>query len=84
MHTHMAHPSDPYAVIVFGRKSAKSRVVNESVCPIWDQTLIIKQLQFFGDPKNILESPPPVVIEFFDRDPIVSLLSHHVMSCDVM
>jgi len=44
------------------------------VCPTWDQTLIIKQLRFFGDPQNILESPPPVIIEFYDKDVVVSSL----------
>ena len=54
--------------------------MKESVCPTWDQTLIIKQLLFFGDPKNILESPPPVVIEFFNKNTIVSSLT---AACDI-
>ena len=72
----LSHPptTDPYAVMAFSRKSTTSRVVKESVCPTWDQTLIIKQLRFFGDPQNILESPPPVIIEFYDKDVVVSSL----------
>ena len=79
------YPLDPYAVIAFSHKSAKSRVVKQSVCPTWDQTLIIKHLQFFGDCESVVKSPPPVVIEFFDEDKytIVSLLSQLYGSCDV-
>ena len=64
--------SDPYSIMSFSRYSARSRVVKESVCPTWDQTLLINQIRLFGNPNSILESPPPVVIEFFDKDTIVS------------
>ena len=66
------HAPDPYAVMAFGRYSTRSRVVKENVCPTWDQTMMIKQIRLFGDPMNILESPPQVYIDFYDKDTVVS------------
>ena len=63
--------SDPYAIMSFGRYSTKSRVVKESLCPTWDQTMVINQIRVFGDTQSILASPPPVVLEFYDKDQVV-------------
>ncbi|KAL5471556.1 hypothetical protein EMCRGX_G029681 [Ephydatia muelleri] len=62
--------SDPYCVLGFGRYSARSRVVKESVCPTWDQTILIDQIKLFGDPTTIRESPPKILLNFFDKDTI--------------
>ncbi|XP_064383023.1 myoferlin-like isoform X2 [Halichondria panicea] len=62
--------SDPYAIMAFGRYSTRSRIIKESVCPTWDQTMLINHIRMFGDPQSILDSPPPVTVEFFDRDQI--------------
>lgn len=67
--------SDPYAIMAFGRYSTRSRIIKESVCPTWDQTMLINHIRMFGDPQSILDSPPPVTVEFFDRDQIVSNLT---------
>ena len=64
--------SDPYAIMSFGRYSTRSRVIKESVCPTWDQTMLINQIRIFGDPESVLETPPPVIVEFYDRDIVVS------------
>ena len=66
------HAPDPYAIMAFGRYSTRSRVVKESVCPTWDQTLMIKHIRLFGDPMSILESSPLVYLDFFDKDTVVS------------
>ena len=67
--------SDPYAVMSFSRYSTKSRVVKESLCPTWDQTMVLIQIRMFGDTQSILASPPPVVLEFFDKDQVVRVYS---------
>ena len=59
---------DPYAVVSFDSRSQKSIVVNESVCPTWDQTLIFKHIHLFGDLDMIETYPPPIIIELFDKD----------------
>ena len=64
--------SDPYAIMSFGRYSTRSRIVKESLCPTWDQTMVISQIRVFGDTQSIDESPPPAVLEFFDKDQVVS------------
>lgn len=65
--------SDPYAYMTFSRYSSRSRVLKESVCPTWDQTMLINQIRIFGDTQSVLESPPPIVMEFYDKDNVVSL-----------
>ena len=64
--------SDPFAIVSFNRYSTKSRVVKESVCPMWNQTLIIEHIRLFGDPDTVEQNPPPVILELFDKDQVVS------------
>ena len=64
--------SDPYCILGFGRYSARSRVVKESICPTWDQTILIDQIKLFGEPATIRESPPKILMNFFDKDTIAS------------
>ena len=60
--------SDPYAIVSYDCYSKHSRVVEQNLCPKWDETLIFdSQIEVFGDP----ESPPPVVVDFFDEDKLV-------------
>ena len=66
--------SDPYVIVSFDDVSIQSRVCKETVCPTWDQTLIIDTIRLYGDPDTILRSPPPIILEFFDKDDIVSLI----------
>ncbi len=63
--------SDPYCKMSFHRYSVRSRVVKESVCPTWDQTLLLNQVRLYGNPNSVLESPPVIVLEFFDKDIVV-------------
>lgn len=65
--------SDPYAIISLSRYSSHSRVVKEDVCPTWDQTIIISSIRIFGTTQSVKECPPPVVLEFFDEDQVVSM-----------
>ena len=65
--------SDPYGILAFNRYSARTNVLKESICPTWDQTLWIENIKLFGDPSTLLQSPPMVHIEFFDKDTIVSV-----------
>ena len=64
--------SDPYGILSFNRYSARTNVLKESICPTWDQTLWIENIKLFGDPSTVLQSPPMIHIEFFDKDTIVS------------
>ena len=59
--------SDPYVIVSFESYSSHSHVVKDSLSPMWDQTLISSQIKILGDTQSILESPPPVVLEFTTR-----------------
>ena len=63
--------SDPYAVVSFDSYSSCSRVVKDSFSPMWDQTMISDSIKIYSDTQSVLESPPPVVIEFYDKDRLV-------------
>ena len=74
--------SDPYTVIFFETFSASSRVVEDSISPMWDQTIVSGQIKIFGDAQSVLESPPPVVMEFYDKDKLVSVsVNLHACEC---
>ena len=45
----------------------------ETIMPTWDQTLIIEDIEIYGDKKITVDTPPDVVIELYDRDIIVSI-----------
>ena len=64
--------SDAYAQISFQNVSAKTRVVYETLCPDWDQTLVFEDMPLYGSPNVIAENPPLVFIELFDKDKVVS------------
>ena len=63
--------SDPYAEVCFQHVSQKTRVVKETLCPDWDQTLIFENMSVFGSPKVLADNPPLVFIELFDKDKVV-------------
>ena len=66
---------DPYCLVSFHTSSAKTIVISETVCPTWDQTILMNNIRIFGDTSKVVESPPPVVIEFVDKDTVVSGLN---------
>ena len=39
---------------------------------MWNQTLIIEHIRLFGDPDTVEQNPPPVILELFDKDQVVS------------
>ena len=34
--------------------------------------MLMKNIRIFGDTSKVVESPPPVIIEFMDKDTVVS------------
>ncbi len=69
--------SDPYAKVCINRYSFTTRIVKESVSPTWDQTILISQIKMYGEQSTVDDSPPPVVLEFYDKDIVVSCLWHY-------
>ena len=62
--------SDPYTRVVFGHQSMSTKIIKETLCPTWDQTIIMDRLELYGDPEQIAEQPAQVVLEVFDYDPV--------------
>ncbi|XP_052538887.1 dysferlin isoform X5 [Tympanuchus pallidicinctus] len=60
--------SDPYAIVSFLHQSQKTVVIKNTLNPTWDQTLIFYEIEIFGDPKNVAECPPSIVVEIYDHD----------------
>ena len=66
--------SDPYAKVIYGNQSKATKIIPETLCPTWDQTLILDKLQIWGCPEEVSMHPPSVVVELFDYDPVVCSL----------
>lgn len=64
--------SDPYARIAFGTQSQVTEILTRTICPTWDQTLIFENVQIYGSVDKVARHPPEVIIELFDKDPVVS------------
>ncbi|ESN98173.1 hypothetical protein HELRODRAFT_177418 [Helobdella robusta] len=60
--------SDPFARIIFLSQSQSTEKIMKTLCPTWDQTLIFESVKIWGDPKNVFEYPPDVIMEIFDFD----------------
>ncbi|NXX16148.1 DYSF protein, partial [Podargus strigoides] len=60
--------ADPYAIVSFLHQSQKTVVIKNTLNPTWDQTLIFYEIEIFGDPENVSESPPNIVVEIYDHD----------------
>ncbi|XP_015255274.1 PREDICTED: myoferlin-like [Cyprinodon variegatus] len=63
--------SDPYAHVSFLYVSKTTEKLKATLNPTWDQTLIFNDVEIYGDPKNMVHSPPEVVLEFYDSDQVV-------------
>lgn len=69
---HVFSFADPYAHVSFLHFSKTTEKLKATLNPTWDQTLIFSDVEIYGDPKNIAQCPPDVVLEFYDHDQVVS------------
>ena len=53
-------------------RSEATRVQKETISPIWNQTVVLRDVVLFGDPASAHKFIPPVTVEFYDKDWIVS------------
>jgi len=71
---------DPFARVAFMYYSQATEKIEKTLCPTWDQTLMFDAVEITGEPKDIADNPPPVIMEIFDHDPFVCLpLSYYVI-----
>lgn len=48
-----------------------SQVLNETLCPTWDQMLVFDNLELYGEAHELRDDPPIIVIEIYDQDAMV-------------
>ncbi|CAF4514045.1 unnamed protein product [Rotaria socialis] len=60
--------SDPYAQIGFINQSQRTDIIQRTLCPTWDQSLIFSTVELYGEPDEIHHNPPNILIELFDKD----------------
>ncbi|XP_077992044.1 myoferlin-like isoform X14 [Glandiceps talaboti] len=64
--------SDPFAYVCLMTRSQKTEIKKKTLCPSWDQSLIIDDLEIYGDPQRLADNPPDIVVEVFDWDALGS------------
>lgn len=62
--------ADPYAHVCFSQQSQMTEIFKKTVCPKWDQTMIFNNITIHGDPLDLADNLPDIVIEIFDYDVI--------------
>ncbi|XP_057597695.1 otoferlin isoform X3 [Hippopotamus amphibius kiboko] len=60
--------SDPFARVFFINQSQCTEVLNETLCPTWDQMLVFDNLELYGEAHELRDDPPILVIEIYDQD----------------
>ncbi|XP_077008455.1 otoferlin isoform X2 [Tamandua tetradactyla] len=60
--------SDPFARVFFINQSQCTEVLNETLCPTWDQMLVFDSLELYGEAQELRDDPPIIVIEIYDQD----------------
>uniref|UniRef100_A0A8I5Y9Z3 Otoferlin n=1 Tax=Rattus norvegicus TaxID=10116 RepID=A0A8I5Y9Z3_RAT len=48
--------------------SPHDQVLNETLCPTWDQMLVFDNLELYGEAHELRDDPPIIVIEIYDQD----------------
>lgn len=69
--------ADPYVRVAFLHQSKTTKTVEQTLCPTWDQTLIFEEM-VYGE---LLNNPPTVVMELFDRDKVLKSIRFSLQSC---
>ncbi|XP_040924277.1 myoferlin isoform X2 [Betta splendens] len=62
--------SDPYAHVSFLHVSKTTETLRATLNPTWDQTLIFNDIEIYGEPQQVANRPPKVVVEFYDSDQV--------------
>ncbi|NWR03407.1 OTOF protein, partial [Paradoxornis webbianus] len=62
--------SDPFARVFFISQSQCTEVLNETLCPTWDQLLVFDNVELYGEAHEMRDDPPIIVIEIYDQDTV--------------
>ena len=67
----MPASTDPFCIINFLNESKKTKVIEHTLNPLWDQSLVV-DTNFHGDLNHLDIFAPEVNMEFFDKNDVVS------------
>ncbi|XP_019616387.1 PREDICTED: myoferlin-like [Branchiostoma belcheri] len=59
---------DPFLSVFFSCRSQRTNIVKKTLNPVWNQTLVFKELKIYGAPETIAANPPPVLVQVYDHD----------------
>uniref|UniRef100_A0A8B9L2A3 Otoferlin b n=1 Tax=Astyanax mexicanus TaxID=7994 RepID=A0A8B9L2A3_ASTMX len=62
--------SDPFARVFFSTHSQVTEILNETLCPTWDQLLVFDNVELYGEACELRDDPPIIVIEIYDQDTV--------------
>nr|XP_004661410.2 fer-1-like protein 6 [Jaculus jaculus] len=62
--------SDPFAKVTFLSHCQTTKVISQTLSPTWNQMLLFNELVLHGEEKELMESPPLVVVELYDSDAV--------------
>ncbi|XP_058524347.1 fer-1-like protein 6 [Ochotona princeps] len=62
--------SDPFAKVTFISHCQTTKVIPQTLSPTWNQMLLFNEVVLHGDEKELVESPPLVVVELYDSDTV--------------
>ncbi|EDV23443.1 uncharacterized protein TRIADDRAFT_27805, partial [Trichoplax adhaerens] len=60
--------SDPFARIMYSNITVETRIIRETLSPIWDETIRMRSIVLYGTLEDIVKSPGTIVIDVFDND----------------
>ncbi|XP_044155415.1 LOW QUALITY PROTEIN: fer-1-like protein 4 [Bufo gargarizans] len=60
--------SDTFARVIFGNLCQSTKVINETLAPMWNEMLIYDNLLLDGNKEDIRNDPPLIIINVFDQD----------------
>uniref|UniRef100_A0A4X1T8F6 C2 domain-containing protein n=1 Tax=Sus scrofa TaxID=9823 RepID=A0A4X1T8F6_PIG len=60
--------SDPFARVVISTQCQTTRVLEQTLSPLWDELLVFDQLIVDGRREHLQEEPPLVVVSVFDHN----------------
>ncbi|XP_077108019.1 fer-1-like protein 4 [Ranitomeya variabilis] len=60
--------SDPFARVIFGNFCQTTKVINETLAPMWNEMLLYDNLLMDGNREDLKNDPPIIIINIFDQD----------------
>ncbi|XP_044010396.1 otoferlin [Aphidius gifuensis] len=59
---------DPFIQVIFRGCTLTTQWIQQSLAPVWDETLVFPPIEIHGTSDNIKKLPPKILVEAFDYD----------------